>query len=148
LHFFTLHSIQENLRASTSDRTKLLIERTKNTKATTPKTEKKWNRNTTTTHRSSRETAICDFSSPLEYFADCDPAGRCASGVPSTQTERGLQRTLFCGRAPNPKTFPSGVKCVEANLHEVRLVSSKYLKHLHPRRAFQGDIKESWHEDS
>jgi hypothetical protein len=40
LHFFTLHSIQENLRARTSDRTKLLIERKKNTKATTPKTEK------------------------------------------------------------------------------------------------------------
>jgi len=40
LHFFTLHSIQENLRASTSDRTKLLIERTKNTKATTPKLKK------------------------------------------------------------------------------------------------------------
>jgi hypothetical protein len=40
LHFFTLQSIQENLRASTSDRTKLLIERKKNTKATTPKTEK------------------------------------------------------------------------------------------------------------
>jgi hypothetical protein len=32
LHFFTLHSIQENLRASTSDRTKLLIERKKTQK--------------------------------------------------------------------------------------------------------------------
>jgi hypothetical protein len=40
LHFFTLHSRQENLRASTSDRKTLPIEILKNTKATTPKTEK------------------------------------------------------------------------------------------------------------
>jgi hypothetical protein len=40
LHFFTLHSIQENLRARTSDRTKLLIERKKTQKQRLQKLKK------------------------------------------------------------------------------------------------------------
>jgi hypothetical protein len=40
LHFFTLHSIQENLRASTSDRTKVLIERKKTQKRRLQKLKK------------------------------------------------------------------------------------------------------------